>query len=214
MKHSLQTVNDDIAELSHNFEDLSLENDRLRKELQKQWSRQDYMESQGRRQNVFHNMPKKRPNETWDDCERAVREVIKDKLKIGADIQMDRAHCVGSLIIIRLQNGKDKDLILKNAHNLKQQDTNVGISEDFRARKHPWSLASFWHLMACLHLTQKADRSSRSADRVQTTHVLPTVNNSTWTAKCELTVSATQATVACGRREQKVQWAARKVFRS
>ena len=98
MKHSLQTVNDDIAELSHNFEDLSLENDRLRKELQKQWFRQDYMESQSRRQNiVFHNMPKKRPNETLDDCERVVREVIKDKLKIGADIQMDRAHCVGSL---------------------------------------------------------------------------------------------------------------------
>lgn len=59
--------------------------------------------------------------------------MIKDKLKIGADIQMDRAHCVGSFIIIRLQNGKDKDLILKNAHNLKQQVTNIGISEDFRA---------------------------------------------------------------------------------
>ena len=36
--------------------------------------------------------------------------------------------------IIRLQNGKDKDLILKNAHHLKQQDTNIGFSEDFRAR--------------------------------------------------------------------------------
>ena len=92
------------------------------------------MENQSRQQDIlFYNMPKNRQSKTWDDCERAVREVIKDKLKIGADIQMDRAHSVGSLIIIRLQNGKDKDLILKNAHNLKQ-DTNIGISEDFRAR--------------------------------------------------------------------------------
>ena len=32
--------------------------------------------------------------------------------------------------------------------------------------------------------------------------MLPTVNNSTWTGQRELTVSETQATVACGRREE------------
>ena len=79
MEHSLQTVNDDITELSHSLKDLSLENEKLWKELQKQWSRPDYMENLSRRRNIlFHNMPKKRQNETWDDCERAVRGVIKD----------------------------------------------------------------------------------------------------------------------------------------
>ena len=58
-------------------------------------------------------------------------QCVKDKLKIGAGIQIDRAHRVESSIIIRLQNYKDKDSILKNAHKLKQHDTNIGISEDF-----------------------------------------------------------------------------------
>ena len=39
MEHSQQTVNDNIAELGQNFEDLLLENERLRKELQNQGSR-------------------------------------------------------------------------------------------------------------------------------------------------------------------------------
>ena len=41
-----------------------------------------HVENQSRRQNIlFHYMPKKRQNETWDDCgERAVRAVIKNKL--------------------------------------------------------------------------------------------------------------------------------------
>ena len=74
-----------------------------------------HVENQSRQQNIlFHYMPKKRQNETWDDCgERAVRAVIKNKPKIGVDIQIDHAHRVGSSLIIN----KDKDLILKNAHN-------------------------------------------------------------------------------------------------
>ena len=78
-EHSLQTVNNDISELSHWLEDLSLENEKLGKKLQKQWSRPDYMENLSRRRNIlFRNMPKKRQNETWEDCERVVRGVIKD----------------------------------------------------------------------------------------------------------------------------------------
>ena len=95
------------------------------------------MENQSLQQNIlFPSIAKKRPNETWNGCERAVREVIKDKLKI------DRAQRVESSIIIRLQNYKDKDLILKNAHKLKLQDTNIGISEDFycpRVREYIYS---------------------------------------------------------------------------
>ena len=79
MKHSLQTVSHYISELNLSLEDLSLENEKLGKELQKQWSRPDYMENLSRRRNILsHNMPKKRQNETWEDCERAVRGVIKD----------------------------------------------------------------------------------------------------------------------------------------
>ena len=85
---------------------------RLRKELQKQWSGLDYMENQSRRQNiVFHNMPKKRQNVTWDDCERAMREVRQTENRCR-HIAGSCPPC-GSSIIIRLQNYKDKDLILK-----------------------------------------------------------------------------------------------------
>lgn len=41
-----------------------------------------------------------------------------------------------SAIIVRLRNYKDKNLILKNAHKLKGQNTNIGISEDFFGDVH------------------------------------------------------------------------------
>ena len=88
------------------------------------------MENQSRRQNiVFHNMPKKRQNVTWDDCERAMREVRQTENRCR-HIAGSCPPC-GSSIIIRLQNYKDKDLILKNAHKRKRQDTKIGIYVDF-----------------------------------------------------------------------------------
>ena len=131
IEHTLQTANDDIAALNQNMDDLVRENTTMKKELQNQRSKIDYMENQSRRQNLlFHNIPRK-PNETWDDCESAVRDVLKNRLKITADVMIDRAHRVGTAIVARLQNYKDKNLILRNARKLKNQDTNIGISEDF-----------------------------------------------------------------------------------
>ena len=63
--------------LSQSLEDLSLENAKLKRGVQRQWSRLDYMENQSSQRNIlFHNIPKKGQNETRIDFERAVHEVI------------------------------------------------------------------------------------------------------------------------------------------
>ena len=134
MEDELQITNDDIAALNLKIDDLMNENSLLKNELRKQAENIDYLENQSRRQNlVFHNIPKQSESETWNDCEEAVKEFIRDSLKITADIAIERAHRVGTVIIVKLQNYKDKELILKNAFRLKfqREGRRVGISEDF-----------------------------------------------------------------------------------
>lgn len=126
----IQTANDDIDALSEKMDALQDENECLRKRVLEQDSKIDYIENQSRRQNLlFHNMPKQQENETWEDCERAVQDVIRDVLGAGVRVAIDRAHRVGSAIIVRFQNYKDKERILRLGYKFK--GTNIGVSEDF-----------------------------------------------------------------------------------
>lgn len=141
IEDTVDRTNSEVVRLSESVEVLSEENERLREEIVKQsekMNRQDekldYLENQSRRQNLmFYNIPKEKANETWEDCEILVRKVIKDFLQIHTEVLIDRAHRIGKQIIVRFQNFKDKDLVLRNAHKLKDQSasTKIGISEDF-----------------------------------------------------------------------------------
>ena len=57
----------------------------------------DYLENQSRRNTVkISGIPEKENGfETWEETEQLVKEAIKDKLKITADIQIERAHRIG-----------------------------------------------------------------------------------------------------------------------
>jgi hypothetical protein len=126
----IQTTNDDIDALSEKVDCLQRENVNLKKQVTDQDSKLDYMENQSRRQNlVFHNIPKEKNNETWEDCEWAVQDVLRDVLGAGVKVAIDRAHRVGSAIIVRFQNFKDKERILRLGYMFK--GTNIGVSEDF-----------------------------------------------------------------------------------
>ncbi|KAL8589646.1 hypothetical protein ACOMHN_016030 [Nucella lapillus] len=133
------SARDDIDTLGHNVDILEEENRKMKEEVRMQAEKIDYLENQSRRQNLmFYNIPKQQQEETWDDCEQAVQQVIKNILNITTDVVIERAHRVGSAIRAKLHSFRDKQLILKNAHKLKQYNETkedkrqkIGISEDF-----------------------------------------------------------------------------------
>ena len=94
------------------------------------------LEDRSRRNNLRFDGLTEDPNETWDDCERKVQDVLLNKLNIEGNIEIDRCHpfgkCRGSrprTIVCRFLRFKDKQKILKNVKKLK--DIGIFICEDF-----------------------------------------------------------------------------------
>ena len=76
------------------------------------------------------------PNETWNDCERKVQEVLLNKLNIEDNIEIDQCHRFGKrreslprTIVCRFLRFKGKQKSLQNTKKLK--DTEIFIYEDF-----------------------------------------------------------------------------------
>ena len=98
-------------------------------------SRIDYLEDQSRRNNLrFEGLPEDNP-ENWEQTAFKVQNLIKDKLGITENLQIERAHRVGKLgsqkprsVVAKFLNFKDRNIILKNSAKLK--GTNVFINED------------------------------------------------------------------------------------
>ena len=89
------------------------------------------------------------PNETWEDCKIKIQNLIKNKLKINENIEIDRCHRVSKkknqnrprTTICRITKFKEKQKILKNAILLK--NTGIFIYEGFckdtmKLRKELW----------------------------------------------------------------------------
>ena len=81
------------------------------------------------------------PNETWEECEKRIQDLIKEELEITDVIEFERCHRMSfqknttknqnrpRTIICKLNKFKDKQKILKNAKCLK--NTGIYIYEDF-----------------------------------------------------------------------------------
>ena len=78
------------------------------------------------------------PNETWDISKEKVQSIIKEKLGITVEIELDRCHRTGKFkinqskprtIVCRFLRFKDKEKNFKNSRKLK--DTGIFIFEDF-----------------------------------------------------------------------------------
>ena len=50
------------------------------------------LEDRSRRNNLRIDGIEEIPNETWEDCEIKIQELIKNKLKINEHIEIDRCH--------------------------------------------------------------------------------------------------------------------------
>ena len=53
------------------------------------------IEDRSRRNNLRIDGLIENKNETWNDCEKKVQEVLRDKLSIQDDIEFDRYHRMG-----------------------------------------------------------------------------------------------------------------------
>ena len=112
-----------------------------------------------------------------------------------------KVHSLHVLSSLRTQTTKHKNLNFCGLFPIRSRKTKGPPGLPTRQNQSSlglWQASDTWYIW---HRIQAAQR----------THVLLTVNRSTWTAQRELTVSGTQTTVACGRREQHVQRAVKKV---
>ena len=109
------------------------------------------MEDRSRGNNLRIDGLTENTKETWDGCGKNVQEVLRDKLSIQDDIELDRCHRMGKrrgsrpqTITCRFVRFKDKQKILQNAKKLK--NTEIYIYEDFckdimKLRKSLWEEA-------------------------------------------------------------------------
>ena len=115
------------------------ENKELKEKVQQLEDKMDDMEGRSRRNNLlFHGIPTPSGRtETWTDCEEAVKKVIKDKMGIDEDVEIERAHRLRGgrspqPIIAFFSRFKQKEKVLWERRKLK--DTGVAVSEDFTLR--------------------------------------------------------------------------------
>ena len=100
------------------------------------------LEDRKRRNNLRVDGIKEHEGETEEQLEEKIKNIIKEKLEIEDDIEIERIHRTGRYnrtkrdkprtIIFKLLRYKDKTKILRNGRKLK--GTNIWINEDFSKR--------------------------------------------------------------------------------
>ena len=110
------------------------------------------LEDRSRRHNLRIDWISEKENETWDESEKEIQLLIKDKVGIAKNIVIERAYRIKKngnndnpekprRIVCRFLHYKDKTKILKNVKKLKSKK--IFIIEDFshetmELRKEPW----------------------------------------------------------------------------
>ena len=127
VKNDIKKVQTDLREIEDDLLDPTFVMEKLTE-----------LEDRSRRNNVRIDGIPETPNETWENCEEEVRKIIKNKLDITDDIEIDRCHCMVKFqknkskprtVVCKFLRSKDKHKVLLNAKKLK--DTGIFIYEDF-----------------------------------------------------------------------------------
>lgn len=136
-----ETMSAMAVSLGSEVERLETKCQRLEQENSELWDKVDRLESFSRRSNVlFYNIPEE-PRETWERCERKVRELVKGCMGMElSEMDIERAHRVGPpgnarrarKIVAKFWNYKNKAKIISNAKKFK--DNGVDVTEDFTER--------------------------------------------------------------------------------
>ena len=92
MKNDIKKVQTDLRETEDDLLDPTFVMEKLTE-----------LEDRSRRNNVRIDGIPETPNETWKNCEEEVRKIIRNKLNITDDIEIDRCHRMG-----KFQRNKSK----------------------------------------------------------------------------------------------------------
>lgn len=116
---------------------LKKENAELRNEVKELKHKMIHMESQSRRENLLFDGVDEAENETWEESERKVFEILSKMEIAGHDnIKFERVHRVGEksttkprTIIAKFSYFKDRENVWQHRFNLKK--SKIWVSEDF-----------------------------------------------------------------------------------
>ena len=147
VKHSIEHTQKDVDDINVKVKESTVQLGEIKKEtealdlqLQTMLKQVDYIDNQGRRNNLRFDGINETPTETWEQTEIKVKDLLSAKLQLDpTNVEIDRAHRIGSrfgdkprTIVARFLKYKDKSNILTNAKKLK--GTGVFINEDFSDR--------------------------------------------------------------------------------
>ncbi|XP_065642142.1 uncharacterized protein LOC136073830 [Hydra vulgaris] len=102
------------------------------------------LEDRSRRNNLRFNGIQESENETWEESEKKIHELLNSRLGINNNIIIERAHKTGKLnyggkmknrtIFVKFLNYKDKQTIMENYSKLKLWTERLYINEDYCKR--------------------------------------------------------------------------------
>ncbi|XP_065684296.1 uncharacterized protein LOC136096680 [Hydra vulgaris] len=102
------------------------------------------LEDRSRRNNLRFNGIQESENETWEESEKKIHEILNSRLGINNNIIIERAHRTGKLdyggkmknrtIVVKFLNYKDKQTIMENYLKLKLWTERLNINEDYCER--------------------------------------------------------------------------------
>lgn len=139
VKVSLEFTQKQVADLANsNANSLKQKSEEIYQSLNEIRDKADDLENRSRRNNLcFDGIPEQQ-QESWDDCEARIQELINNKLGIETPCIIERAHRVGRkqagrsrprTIVAKFLSYKAREAILKARKNLK--GTNIYVREDF-----------------------------------------------------------------------------------
>ena len=137
IKESYCSLKDKMHELRETFTDLKKENkalkeenDAMRTRLENVEKQTDDLESRSKTNNIIIHGIQRKEDETRQECEELVCEMITDKLELAEAIQFKRVHRLNakpnSPIVARCTLYKDKENIMKEKRKLKGSSVFTG----------------------------------------------------------------------------------------
>lgn len=157
MKKEMQELHGEVDSLKKANTSLKQENEELRSQVHFLDSKVDDLENRSRRSNLLIEGLPRLPNETPEQCEKAVCDLFKEKFDLNVGI--DRAHRLNgkpkSPVIVCFSSYKDKVKVLKEKSK-KLKDTDVFMFEDLSARVREIRKKLLVHLKEAKKANKKA----------------------------------------------------------
>ena len=116
-----------IQQIKHN-------NELVKNQLVETKNRLDYIDDQGRRNNLKFSGIAETPSENWEQCQRKVEKLVCEQMKLPA-VSLERAHRIGRItsdkprdIVAKFKCYPEREAVYRNRRNL--MGTNVFVNED------------------------------------------------------------------------------------